>query len=307
MIWEIIVMKTKSRKSLLLLALILASLLLFSCSSTGFWTPFYQYEKNRLTYDTSVDFSPLFDGNPEIKAWRYVTKEMDTVTNKNSVVTYIVEVDKASANQFFSSAVGTLDTNALIIKHFTYNRTSKNKAYLEISQYPEGYNHMWSIVCYWHDGKAWNYSREIQADEGFKLILYRDMTSSRIENFFPEAKKIGSNITTIYQCYRGNDPALVSDHYHEYLVEYNSISTNLRSIVSSMNNYTKGELPTNQIIPRDDTLAFIILREDVNGKEPLSACILTKSDDGKGYYTTYTFLPLTIEGDKLKIGDKYLD
>ena len=282
-------------------------MLLFSCSSIGHWSPFYQFEKNRFVQDSSVDFSPLFDGNPEILAWKYVTQDRDTITKDHSIATYIVEVDKASANQFFSSAVGTLNSKALIINNFTYSKTNKkNKAYLEISQYPEGYKHMWSIICYWYDGTAWNYTREIQADEGFKLILYRDMTAIRIENFFAEAKKIGSSITTIYQCYRGNDPALISDHYHEYIVEYNSISANLRSIVSSMDHYMPGVITSNAVTLRDDTLAYIILREDVNGKEPLSACILTKSDDGKGYYTTYTYLPLIIEGDKLKIGDKYL-
>ena len=266
-------------------------------------------EADRFVEDNSNDFSDLFGGESEIKAWKFVKPDGSAVTATHSVATYILEVDKTNASLFFNYAIGSMASEHLRIRNFTYeNEDKENKAYLEIYKYPDNYIHAWETRCFWHDGETWNYTRYIQTDADLELIWYKDVTDEKLASFFTEAKLIG-NITKIYQGYKGDDPLLVGNDY-EYIVEYDDVHENLlEASINAKGKYIGKVTSSTAGLLEEGTVAYIDLYQSANGSQPLRACILSK-DTGSTpvkWYTSYTYLQLFIVDEKLVIDSKFLN
>lgn len=266
-------------------------------------------EADRFVEDNSNDFSDLFGGESEIKAWKFVKPDGSAVTATHSVATYILEVDKTNAGLFFNYAMGSMASDHLRIRTFTYeNEDKENKAYLEINKYPDNYIHAWETRCFWHDGETWNYTRYIQTDADLEFIWYKDVKDEKLASFFTEAELIG-NITKIYQGYKGDDPLLVGNDY-EYIVEYDDVHENLlEASINAKGKYIGKVTSSTAGLLEEGTVAYIDLYQSANGSQPLRACILSK-DTGSTpveWYTSYTYLQLFIVDEKLVIDSKFLN
>ena len=132
-------------------------------------------ESNHYVEDNETDFGPI--SGSISKAWKYVDVNGNLVEANHSAARYIVEVDKASASEYMKQKLFTSNSDRLRIGNFIYEGADKeNKAYLSINKYPDGYNHDWSIMCYWYEQGLWYYTGSIQTDEDFIPMLYKEVS-----------------------------------------------------------------------------------------------------------------------------------
>ena len=270
-------------------------------------------EADQFIEDNETDFSKLFDKDdpPQIKAWKFVKPDGTPVTATHSSATYILEVDKKSVKQFFGFELGSIISEKnLRIKNFIIDDIDRdNKAYLEISRYPEGYIHTWEARCYWHDKGEWRYTYTIQTDEDLELIWYKDIKQESLATFFDEAKRIG-NITRIYQAYKGNDPLEEEGTYYTYVVEFDSLNDGYEKLLSAItNSQGKTHKTTSSLAGslQKNTVAYAYFNQRIDDPSDLIVVIHVYCESEGNWYTSYRYLPISVVGGRLAINSKFVD
>ena len=235
--------------------------------------------------------------------WILVNSAGEPVTREHVAASYVLKINKQNALDFFPfneyEAGSFSSTNLRIRNHVFSGNDIQNYAFLIVEKYPEGYRHVWEIICYWHDNGNWHYSINFQTDNDFLPIRYVDVTETKLASFFNEAKAIGT-ITRIYQAYKGNELYLENSNRESYVVEYSNAHSNLRSAIEN----TKGKKLSGGYSRagrlQDSTVAYAYIMQNVN-TNALTACILIVDD-----YTSYTYLTIKMFDDELAINDKFL-
>ena len=179
--------------------------------------------------DNETDFGLL---SPSIsRSWKYVEADGNPVKGTDSDARYIVEIDRTSASEFMKQKLFTSSSDRLRIGNFICIDADKdNKAYLELSKYPEGYKHEWEIRCYWYEDGSWNYTGYIQTDSDFVPIWYKMISNSEYPVLEERLSPLG-NITVLYQVYKGDYPYYFSDDNRlEFAVEFDTIHQNLNKV-----------------------------------------------------------------------------
>ena len=262
-------------------------------------------ESNHYVEDNETDFGLL---SPSIsKSWKYVEADGNPVKGTDSDARYIVEIDRTSASEFMKQKLFTSSSDRLRIGNFICIDADKdNKAYLELSKYPEGYKHEWEIRCYWYEDGSWNYTGYIQTDSDFVPIWYKMISISEYPVLEERLSPLG-NITALYQVYKGDYPYYFSDDNRlEFAVEFDTIHQNLNKVSKN---------PQGKIINKVKSTWFGLLRQSTVGyaylylynDESTRICVLTEEPNSSRWYTSYTYLPLDKVGDSIRINGQDLD
>ena len=220
---------------------------------------------------------------------------------------YIVEIDRTSASEFMKQKLFTSSSDRLRIGNFICIDADKdNKAYLELSKYPEGYKHEWEIRCYWYEDGSWNYTGYIQTDSDFVPIWYKTISISDYPVLEERLSPLG-NITVLYQAYKGDFPYYLSNGNRlEFAIEFDTIHQNLNKVSKN---------PQGKIINKVKSTWFGLLRQSIVGyaylylykDESTSILVLTEEPNSSRWYTSYTYLPLDKVGDSIRINGQDLD
>ena len=262
-------------------------------------------ESNHYVEDNETDFGFL---SPSIsKSWKYVEADGNPVKGTDSDARYIVEIDRTSASEFMKQKLFTSSSDRLRIGNFICIDADKdNKAYLELSKYPEGYKHEWEIRCYWYEDGSWNYTGYIQTDSDFVPIWYKTISISDYPVLEERLSPLG-NISALYQVYKGDYPYYFSDDNRlEFAVEFDTIHQNLNKVSKN---------PQGKITSKGKSALFGLLRQSTVGyaylylynDENTRICVLTEEPNSSRWYTSYTYLPLDKVGDSIKINGQDLD
>lgn len=263
--------------------------------------------KNSKQYviDNETDFGLL---SPSIsRSWKYVEADGNPVKGTHSDARYIVEIDRTSASEFMKQKLFTSLSDRLRIGNFICIDADKdNKAYLELSKYPEGYKHEWEIRCYWYEDGSWNYTGYIQTDSDFVPIWYKTISISDYPVLEERLSPLG-NIAVLYQAYKGDSPYYLSNGNRlEFAIEFDTIHQNLNKVSKN---------PQGKITSKGKSALFGLLRQSTVGyaylylynDESTRICILTEEPNSSRWYTSYTYLPLDKVGDSIKINGLDLD
>ena len=262
-------------------------------------------KSKQYVIDNEIDFGLL---SPSIsRSWKYVEADGNPVKVTHSDARYIVEIDRTSASEFMKQKLFTSSSDRLRIGNFICIDADKdNKAYLELSKYPEGYKHEWEIRCYWYEDGSWNYTGNIQTDSDFVPIWYKMISISEYPVLEERLSPLG-NITVLYQVYKGDYPYYFSDDNRlEFAVEFDTIHQNLNKVSKN---------PQGKIINKVKSTWFGLLRQSIVGyaylylynDESTRICVLTEEPNSSRWYTSYTYLPLVKVGDSIKINGLDLD
>ena len=262
-------------------------------------------ESNHYVEDNETDFGPI--SGSISKAWKYVDVNGNLVEANHSAARYIVEVDKASASEYMKQKLFTSSSDRLRIGNFICIDADKdNKAYLELSKYPEGYKHEWAIRCYWYEDGSWNYTGNIQTDSDFVPIWYKMISISDYPVLEERLSPLG-NIAVLYQAYKGDFPYYLSNgNILEFAIEFDTIHQNLNKVSKN---------PQGKIIDKQKSALFGLLRQSTVGyaylylsnNESTRICVLTEEPNSSRWYTSYTYLPLDKVGDSIRINGQDLD
>ena len=255
--------------------------------------------------DNETDFGLL---SPSIsKSWKYVEADGNPVKGTDSDARYIVEIDRTSASEFMKQKLFTSSSDRLRIGNFICIDADKdNKAYLELSKYPEGYKHEWEIRCYWYEDGSWNYTGYIQTDSDFVPIWYKMISISDYPVLEERLSPLG-NISAFYQAYKGDFPYYLSNgNILEFAIEFDTIHQNLNKVSKN---------PRGKITSKGKSALFGLLRRSTVGyaylylynDESTRICLLTEEPNSSRWYTSYTYLPLDKVGDSIKINGQDLD
>ena len=263
--------------------------------------------KNSKQYviDNETDFGLL---SPSIsRSWKYVEADGNPVKGTDSDAKYIVEIDRTSASEFMKQKLFTSSSDRLRIGNFICIDADKdNKAYLELSKYPEGYKHEWEIRCYWYEDGSWNYTGYIQTDSDFVPIWYKTISISDYPVLEERLSPLG-NIAALYQAYKGDFPYYLSNGNRlEFAIEFDTIHQNLNKVSKN---------PQGKITSKGKSALFGLLRQSTVGyaylylykDESTDICILTEEPNSSRWYTSYTYLPLDKVGDSIRINGQDLD
>ena len=263
--------------------------------------------KNSKQYviDNETDFGLL---SPSIsKSWKYVEADGNPVKGTDSDARYIVEIDRTSASEFMKQKLFTSSSDRLRIGNFICIDADKdNKAYLELSKYPEGYKHEWEIRCYWYEDGSWNYTGYIQTDSDFVPIWYKTISIPDYPVLEERLSPLG-NIAVLYQAYKGDFPYYLSNGNRlEFAIEFDTIHQNLNKVSKN---------PQGKIINKVKSTWFGLLRQSIVGyaylylykDESTSILVLTEEPNSSRWYTSYTYLPLDKVGDSIRINGQDLD
>lgn len=261
-------------------------------------------ESNHYVEDNETDFGPI--SGSISKAWKYVDVNGNLVEANHSAARYIVEVDKASASEYMKQKLFTSNSDRLRIGNFIYEGADKeNKAYLSINKYPDGYNHDWSIMCYWYEQGLWSYTGSIQTDEDFIPIWYKEVSINSFPVLEERLIPLGT-ITVLYQAYKGDSPYLFEDGISQFVLEFSSVHPNLNSVARNSNGYLIGKQKA--IISglvRNNTVgcAYVSLNKD----ERTRICLQVQEPDSNQWYNSYSYLSLEKVGESIRVNDQDLD
>ena len=261
-------------------------------------------ESNHYVEDNETDFGPI--SGSISKAWKYVDVNGNLVEANHSAARYIVEVDKASASEYMKQKLFTSNSDRLRIGNFIYEGADKeNKAYLSINKYPDGYNHDWSIMCYWYEQGLWYYTGSIQTDEDFIPIWYKEVSINSFPVLEERLIPLGT-ITVLYQAYKGDSPYLFEDGISQFVLEYSSVHPKLNSVARNSNGYLIGKQKA--IISglvRNNTVgcAYVSLNKD----ERTRICIQVQEPDSSQWYNSYSYLSLEKVGESIRVNGQDLD
>ena len=255
--------------------------------------------------DNETDFGLL---SPSIsRSWKYVEADGNPVKGTDSDARYIVEIDRTSASEFMKQKLFTSSSDRLRIGNFICIDADKdNKAYLELSKYPEGYKHEWAIRCYWYEDGSWNYTGNIQTDSDFVPIWYKMISISEYPVLEERLSPLG-NIAVLYQAYKGDFPYYLSNgNILEFAIEFDTIHQNLNKVSKN---------PQGKITSKGKSALFGLLRQSTVGyaylylynDESTRICVLTGEPNSSRWYTSYTYLPLDKVGDSIRINGQDLN
>ena len=261
-------------------------------------------ESNHYVEDNETDFGPI--SGSISKAWKYVDVNGNLVEANHSAARYIVEVDKASASEYMKQKLFTSNSDRLRIGNFIYEGADKeNKAYLSINKYPDGYNHDWSIMCYWYEQGLWSYTGSIQTDEDFIPIWYKEVSINSFPVLEERLIPLGT-ITVLYQAYKGDSPYLFEDGISQFVLEYSSVHPNLNRVARNSNGYLIGKQKAIQSgLVRNNTVgcAYVFLNKD----ERTRICIQVQEPDSSQWYNSYSYLSLEKVGESIRVNGQDLD
>ena len=261
-------------------------------------------ESNHYVEDNETDFGPI--SGSISKAWKYVDVNGNLVEANHSAARYIVEVDKASASEYMKQKLFTSNSDRLRIGNFIYEGADKeNKAYLSINKYPDGYNHDWSIMCYWYEQGLWSYTGSIQTDEDFIPIWYKEVSINSFPVLEERLIPLGT-ITVLYQAYKGDSPYLFEDGIYQFVLEYSSVHPNLNRVARNSNGYLIGKQKAIQSgLVRNNTVgcAYVFLNKD----ERTRICIQVQEPDSSQWYNSYSYLSLEKVGESIRVNGQDLD
>lgn len=261
-------------------------------------------ESNHYVEDNETDFGPI--SGSISKAWKYVDVNGNLVEANHSAARYIVEVDKASASEYMKQKLFTSNSDRLRIGNFIYEGADKeNKAYLSINKYPDGYNHDWSIMCYWYEQGLWSYTGSIQTDDDFIPIWYKEVSINSFPVLEERLIPLGT-ITVLYQAYKGDSPYLFEDGISQFVLEYSSVHPNLNRVARNSNGYLIGKQKAIQSgLVRNNTVgcAYVFLNKD----ERTRICIQVQEPDSSQWYNSYSYLSLEKVGESIRVNGQDLD
>lgn len=261
-------------------------------------------ESNHYVEDNETDFGPI--SGSISKSWKYVDVDGNLVEAKHSAARYIVEVDKASASEYMKQKLFTSNSDRLRIGNFIYEGADKeNKAYLSINKYPDGYNHDWSIMCYWYEEGLLSYTGSIQTDEDFIPIWYKEVSINSFPVLEERLIPLGT-ITVLYQAYKGDSPYLFEDGISQFVLEYSSVHPNLNRVARNSNGYLIGKQKAIQSgLVRNNTVgcAYVALYKD----ERTRICLQVQEKDSSQWYNSYSYLSLEKVGESIRVNSQDLD
>ena len=261
-------------------------------------------ESNHYVEDNETDFGPI--SGSISKAWKYVDVNGNLVEANHSAARYIVEVDKALASEYMKQKLFTSNSDRLRIGNFIYEGADKeNKVYLSINKYPDGYNHDWSITCYWYEQGLWSYTGGIQTDEDFIPIWYKEVSINSFPVLEERLIPLGT-ITVLYQAYKGDSPYLFEDGISQFVLEFSSVHPNLNSVARNSNGYLIGKQKAIQSgLVRNNTVgcAYVFLNKD----ERTRICIQVQEPDSSQWYNSYSYLSLEKVGESIRVNGQDLD